>query len=296
MRTRLVWMAAAAATVVSGALAQPEDQAEHARPRLVSEFKALEPGKTNSIAVTFDIDPHWHLYWKGRNDSGFAPNFTVTGPPGYTIRQPQWPAPKRNILPGNILDHIYEGRLTLILPVEVPKDASGSATFKASGEWLVCMEACIPGSAELTLTVPIGGPEAGKPGPDAARFAETRERTPKPLPKESSPVSIEFRDGVFIIKSSSVKNLAFYPAEDCVKLTDAIADGATDKGVLSLHLAEFPMEARLKGVIDLNPPNPKESKPGTPTIHWVDIPIAAPGGGGGPGKAPEGLKAPAAGS
>lgn len=294
MRTG-VWRMGAVFVVaaVSTAAAQPGgDEPEHARPKLVSEAQALEPGKTNSIALTFEIDPHWHLYWKGQNDSGFAPKIEVIAPPAVKVGEAQWPAPQRNILPGNILDHIYENRVTLILPVEIPKDARDEVTFEVKCDWLVCMESCIPGTTDLTLTLPVGGPNAGKPTPDAPLFAAARERLPQPLPKEKSPVSVEFRDGVFVLKSSTAKNMAFYPAEDCAKLSDAIADGATDKGALNLRLAEFPMTARLKGVLDLNPrqKGQKGPPPGKPMLYWVDLPIAAPGGG--PTAAP-GLQAPA---
>jgi DsbC/DsbD-like thiol-disulfide interchange protein len=290
MRTAWWWMGATTiAAAVSTAAAQPGDQErEHARARLVAETLAFEPGKTGSIAVTFEMDPHWHLYWKGQNDSGFAPKIEVTASPALSVGEPRWPAPKRNVLPGNILDHIYENRVTLILPVDVPKDAKGEVTFKAQCEWLVCMESCVPGTADLTLTVPVGGPDAGKPGPDAALFAAARERLPQPLPRDNPPISADFRDGVFILKAGSTRNMAFYPAEDCAKLTDAIADGATDKGVLKLRLAEFPMTARLKGVVDLNPPQKgqKGTPTGKPMLYWVDLPIAAPGG------AAPGLQAP----
>jgi thiol:disulfide interchange protein DsbD len=290
-----VMAVAAAATT---AAAQPgEMEHAHARPRLVSEVAALEPGKTGSIAVTFEIDPHWHLYWKGQNDSGFAPRIEVTTSPALHVGEPRWPAPRRNILPGNILDHIYENRVTLIIPVEVPADATGAATFRASCEWLVCMESCVPGSADLTLTVPIGGPEAGTPGPEAPLFAAARARTPVPLPATDPPVRVEFRDGVFIITSTAAatRRMAFYPAEDGVKLSDAIADGATDTGALHLHLAEFPMTARLAGVLDLNPPRKGETvaPQGAPTLFWVDLPIAAAGAA--PAQSPPHAHAPPAG-
>jgi len=305
MRNGLWWTGVVVMATASLAAAQPGDEErEHARPRLVSESLALVAGKTNSIAVTFELDPHWHLYWKGQNDTGFAPKLDITTAPAMSVGEVQWPAPRRNVLPGSMLDHIYEGRLTLIVPVEVPKEATGSAAISVHCEWMVCMEACMPGSTDLTLSVPIGGPDAGKPGPDAALFPAAREPAPKPLPKENQAVSIDFRDGVFVIKSSTNKNLAFYPAEDSVKLTDAIADAVTDKGVLNLHLAEFPMTARLKGILDLSPPTPskagepKGQPPVKPTIFWVDIPIAAPAGGP-PAAAPDSkstLKAPPSGS
>ena len=157
---------------------------------LISEGKALVAGATNNIALTFDIDEGWHVYWPGQNDTGFAPTVELTLPEGWEAGEIQWPAPHRYIAPGNILDHIYEdGEATFIIPITIPKDANpGAVRLTADLEWLVCREACIPGWETVTLetSVALTGARIA-PSEHADRFAKARERHAVPLKPDPHP-------------------------------------------------------------------------------------------------------------
>src|SRR5262245_51700008 len=96
-----------------GAAAQSAER-EPAKARLVSEFDALVPGKTAWLGVSFDLDPEWHLYWCGQSDSGAPIHVEFTLPAGYKGGDLVWPAPKRHLSPGDLLDHVYEKRVTLL--------------------------------------------------------------------------------------------------------------------------------------------------------------------------------------
>ncbi|HBS28871.1 MAG TPA: thiol:disulfide interchange protein, partial [Phycisphaerales bacterium] len=123
--------------------------------RLIAERVTLTPGKTNWIALTFDIAPKWHLYWHNAGDSGLPISFRVHAPEGVTVGEPLWPTPRRHVSAEIILDYIYEDRVTILLPVEVSGSAAappagggmGQVTIGATVEWLVCREACVPGGA-----------------------------------------------------------------------------------------------------------------------------------------------------
>jgi DsbC/DsbD-like thiol-disulfide interchange protein len=249
------------------AAAQPGDE-EHAKARLVSEYAALVPGQTNYLGLTFQIDPEWHLYWKGRNDTGFPIQVDLKVPEGYKVGEIQWPAPERHVSPGDILDHIYEGQVTLIIPVEVPLSAKGEATFAGSAEWLVCREACIPGDARLSLKVPLAGEKAGKPSADAKLFETARERLPKPVTDEA-PLTARLDGDTYEITAKGFKHIAFYPADDCVKFENPIRDAESDKGVLRLKLADLSPGPRVKGVIEVKQ-NPKAKG----QVYAVEYPIA----------------------
>ena len=47
----------------------------------------------------------------------------MTLPAGYKAGEMLWPAPARHVSNGGLLDHVYEGRAMILLPVEVPADA-----------------------------------------------------------------------------------------------------------------------------------------------------------------------------
>lgn len=157
---------------------------------LISEGKALVAGATNNIALTFDIDEGWHVYWPGQNDTGFAPTVELTLPEGWVAGEIQWPAPHRYIAPGNILDHIYEdGEATFIIPITIPEDTNpGPVRLTADLEWLVCREACIPGWETVTLETSVA-PKGARiaPSEHAERFAKARERHPEPIVPDPHP-------------------------------------------------------------------------------------------------------------
>jgi DsbC/DsbD-like thiol-disulfide interchange protein len=260
------------------AMAQP-DEREHARARLVSEHKALVPGKTAWLALDFEIDPEWHLYWNGVNDSGLPPKLNPSFPAGYKAGDLLWPAPKRHVQPGDILDHIYEKQVTLMFPVEVPKDAQPGTEveFKASPEWLVCHDVCLPGSADVSLKVKVGNPgDAPETGPQASLFAKARERHAKAAPKESPPFNISIAEDHATIQVIGASEVTFYPLLDGVALPKLLKQGTAKGDRLQLEFQNDPAKpARLKGVLEAKPQGG-----GTPRIWAVDVALenkASPG-------------------
>jgi thiol:disulfide interchange protein DsbD len=254
-----------------------------ARMRLVSELNALTPGKTAWLGVSFEIEPEWHLYWNGQSDSGAPPEVKISVPEGFKTGPLVWPAPRRHVSPGDLLDHVYENRVTLMLPVEAPASAKPGSTahFSADGSWMVCRTVCLLGRGEAGLDIPIA--EAGKepkPSRDAAVFAEARARVPKPLPATDSPVSLTWQDGKLRINAEGASWVAFYPGPNCAPLVDLIRNGEAKGATLTLEpekpgRVEGVLEVRQqsgKGTIvyqiDSSPPNPAPSQPSNqPTPH-----------------------------
>jgi DsbC/DsbD-like thiol-disulfide interchange protein len=266
---------AAFTAVVAG---QPEER-EHARARLISESKALIPGTTAWLALVFEIDEQWHIYWNGVNDSGFAPKMKTAFPAGYTAGEILWPAPKRHVQPGDILDHVYERQATLMFPVTIPKDAKpgSEVEFKASSEWLVCHDVCLPGDAEVSVKVKVGNAgEKAEPGPQASLFAKARERHAKKIPKENSPVKVSAAEGKASIQVAGASEVTFYPLLEGVGLPKLLKEGQTKGDTLKLTFAkESGKPAMLKGIVEAKPQGG-----GTPSIWLVDVDLenkASPG-------------------
>jgi DsbC/DsbD-like thiol-disulfide interchange protein len=269
MKSSLWFAIGTVAAFAATAAAQPEDK-DHARASLISEHKTLVPGTTAWLALDFEIDDQWHLYWNGVNDSGFAPKINATFPAGYKAGEVLWPAPKRHIQPGDILDHVYERHITLMFPVEVPKDAKPGTEveFKASPEWLVCHDVCLPGNADVSLKMRVGdAAEKPAPAPQASLFAKARERHAKKVPKGEAPVKITIADGVASIQVVGASEVTFYPMLDGVALPKLIKQGHTKGDTLKLDVAKDPSKpANLKGVVEA-----KTSVGGMPTIWAVDV-------------------------
>ena len=239
------------------AVAQPQDQPQHARARLIAEQPALVPGTTAWLGVTFDLDKDWHLYWNGQNDTGFPIKLTPTFPEGYKLGEVLWPAPTRH-LTDNFLDHIYEKRVTLLLPVQVPTDAKAGekVTFKVEAEWLVCKTACLPGDASMSLTLPIAAATPGGVNPDARLFVESRANLPKALDMSKPELQIEWgADSVKVTAADHTKGLAFYPDLESAALTDLPTQGVSKSDTLDLRLDKPGTGNRLVGVVEIGPPD-----------------------------------------
>jgi thiol:disulfide interchange protein DsbD len=236
-------------TVESPVAAQPQTVSkapEHARPRLISEWSGLTPGTSTTIAVSFDIDPQWHLYWRGQSETGMPVRMQLSGPEGFEFGEVLWPAPHRHAPAEDILDHIHEGQLTLIVPVKVPATVAPgtSVDVRCSLEWLVCNESCIPGSAKLSLSLPVlaAGTSPVKTA-DAPRFDRTRATLPIAVPAgkvAASPVEATLVDGRLDVRVPGATSLEFYPEKESSNPTDLIKDGHAEGDRLSIGFQAAP--------------------------------------------------------
>ncbi len=241
----------AIAASVCTASARAQDDPAHARVRLVSEWTELAPGKENWLGLAFEIDPGWHVYWNGLNDTGMPIEAKLTLPEGWTAGEIQWPAPRRLVSPGPLLDHVYEDKVTLLVPVTVPADAKGGERFEIAAdlEWLVCKTACVLESARVAITLPVAAPEkTPTSSADAGRIAQTRERLPRALPGAGSPggsregspatgagVVVAWKQNDLTITSKGATGLAFYPGAKCTPLVDAVGDAEVKSGAMTLR-------------------------------------------------------------
>ena len=128
---------------------------------LIAERESVEPGDTLYVALKMDLDEGWHVYWRNAGDAGLPPLVDVLD--GSSISDEHlgdfvWPIP--HLLPvveGEIMDYGYDARLVLPFPLTVPADAEGSVQLNLLADYLICEEICIPETAEVSLTLPVGG-------------------------------------------------------------------------------------------------------------------------------------------
>ena len=73
----------------------------------------------------------------------------------------------------------YEDEVVLPVVVTVPAGLAAGQPVRlaARADWLECKEICLPGKAELELTLPVAADEP-KPSEHAALFARSRARMP----------------------------------------------------------------------------------------------------------------------
>lgn len=233
--------------------AEEPEATRHAQVQLIAETAAAEPGSVVHLGVHFKIDPGWHVYWHGRNDSGGPIEVDLRLPPGFTAGPIQWPAPKRFVSEGDILDHVYEGEVVLIVPVRLPANAAGAAAFSGRVRYVICSSACVFEDAEVSLTIPIGSKEA-RPSPSAQAplFESTRARLPREAPTGNSAPIIRRSGSRIDLLAPGAAAVAFFPDTDCIGLLDLVRNGAADQPRLSLRIdPEADQAAPVSGVLEV---------------------------------------------
>jgi DsbC/DsbD-like thiol-disulfide interchange protein len=165
---------------------------QHAMVSLVSERTAALPGQALSVGLRFEIDPHWHIYWRNPGDSGGPPTIEWKLPEGFQAGEFQWPAPQRIPVGDTLVNYGYEADVLLTLSVRVPASAKPDTQVDLAGhvKYLICSDLCVPAKADVKLTIPIaasggngsGAAAAPAPAPIASLFADARKRVPQPAP------------------------------------------------------------------------------------------------------------------
>jgi thiol:disulfide interchange protein DsbD len=118
-------------------------------------------GKPLEVAIQFEFEPGWHIYWKNPGDSGEPTSIKWTLPKGWKEVDLRFPVPHA-IDMGGIVNYGYENRVTLIARLQPAPNYQGEPV-NLSGEvsYLICKTACVPGSRKFALSIP-GDPIDGE--------------------------------------------------------------------------------------------------------------------------------------
>ena len=150
-------------------------QADYATVELISEYDAVVPGQSFDLAVRFDLEEHWHIYWKNPGASGLSTTIDWVLPESIEAGEVQWPAPERIQL-GGLMNYGYEEEAVFIVTLQAPEDLKlgSDLAITANLFWLICKETCLPGEAALDLVLPVAS--KAEPSAEATAFAEARNR------------------------------------------------------------------------------------------------------------------------
>jgi len=176
----------AMAIMSSSALATAEPlRTDHLSSRLISQSEAAVPGSLLLLGLLLEHDPGWHTYWQNPGDSGLPTRISLTINGEQQAGEFHWPLPARFPLDDQLVNFGYKGRVVLPLTVQVPAAINAeSLQIEAHASWLVCEDACIPGSGEYRLTLPLAS--AASPDPSwQADFDKAARRQPRQLPPGS---------------------------------------------------------------------------------------------------------------
>ena len=124
---------------------------------LIAEHASVQPGGSTRIGVHFDLDEGWHIYAKESGDAGLPTKIEWSVPSGVAVGPLEWPAHQEFVDPGDIRTFGYAGAVVLASPLslKLSKKPPAAIPIHAKVKWLACKELCVPGSAELDLSLPV---------------------------------------------------------------------------------------------------------------------------------------------
>lgn len=182
--------------------AQPESVSEPVVARLVAEEEAVQPGRPFWVGVELKMQQGWDTYWVNPGDSGFPTKVTWNLPDGWEAGPLQWPYPEKFTIE-SLVGFGYTDSAVLLTQIHPSASMAvgEEVTLSADVNWLACNEQCIPGSAQLSLTLPVqeGLPE--KNSAVATTFSQARDHLPQTLSDESLTVAGQAEEIVLNFKS-----------------------------------------------------------------------------------------------
>jgi DsbC/DsbD-like thiol-disulfide interchange protein len=252
-------LALGAALLLCVASAQAEGTPiPHGTLELVAENQWIAAGRTIHLGLHFQLEPGWHIYWVNPGDSGEPPRVKWQLPPGVSVGEVQWPTPRR-LGTSSIADFGYEQEVMLIVPIhaEANMATQGLAQVGAEVKVLVCREMCIPGKAQLSLTLPVKSQPPVPDARDADLFAAARKSMPRPVPSSWRISVTDAKDSFLLFGNPGrpVTHVEFFPAAESQIKDAAPQEYLVVAGGFRLTLRKSdqllkPIE-RLKGVLVL---------------------------------------------
>jgi thiol:disulfide interchange protein DsbD len=272
----------------SAAVSQP-----HVTAELIPENTAIQAGQSFGVVLHLHTDPDWHTYWINPGDSGLATRIDWTLPPGFTAGPIQWPTPEKHAM-GPLTTYGYGGDVYLLTTITPPKsELPKHLDIKAHATWLVCQEECIPGEADLTLTLDTTPLNLRLPVDNKNFFAAARARLPvlntlwdlKASYGDRADFNSTGAQGLNLVlnQKSGVsmplpKNLSFFPKQSNVLSNDDAAQGhvlGSEKGFyLSITLQQNGEKPdKLSGILISDQPLIGNSK----AVYISEFPVTASG-------------------
>jgi DsbC/DsbD-like thiol-disulfide interchange protein len=189
----------------------------HGTLELVAENQWIPPGRDFHLGLHFQLEKGWHIYWVNPGDSGEPPRVTWHLPAGLAAGAIEWPTPLR-LAHSSIVDFGYEDSVTLVVPLHADASLAPGTTpqLAADVRVLVCREICIPGKAQLSLTLPVQSQPPAPDGPATALFAATLKSLPQRAPTNWRFIAQEAKDSFVLIANigHQVTKATFFPLVD----------------------------------------------------------------------------------
>ena len=150
---------------------------QHTEVSLLLADRSVRPGDTTQVGVRLRMDQGWHTYWVNPGDSGGPTEVKWTVPDGVTVGALQWPVPEIYAVAG-IITYVHHDEILVMAPLHVSdRVRAGQYELKATVAWLECEQLCLPGDAEVSVTLTVGAETVASES--AQQFEAARQRLPR---------------------------------------------------------------------------------------------------------------------
>jgi suppressor for copper-sensitivity B len=162
MKLFSIFLVALSLALASSAMAASSDWVEtpESAARLVTAVDATGTLAAVPAGIEIELRPGWKTYWRSPGDAGYPVTVDWQGSENLAAADLRWPVPHRFSLFG--LDTFgYSDRV--VFPVTlVPERPGEPMLLKATVNYLICDEICIPYQAALVLDLPAGAATASE--------------------------------------------------------------------------------------------------------------------------------------
>lgn len=255
------------------------DDPAHAKVSVHFQTTTVRPGSEVEGIIQMSLDPDWHLYWKNPGETGLAPSFTWTLPPGVTIKEVLWPAPTL-IHSGSNLFYGYEKNPKWIVRLAFDEKIEETAlSVSLNVFWISCNGSCEPSNQQVTKTFAISKNAPPVPQNDAT-IIQAKELIPIPLASAHVIVDREKFSIQLLIPNKAVEPLSsviFFPEVQGLFSVDMLPSFQQqgENLTLILHFSRdgekiLQQTGRLQGVVQLL------FKNNQPSSYSIDVPLESP--------------------
>ena len=262
-----------------GVVAQPV-QTDHVVAELISETEWIVPGQPFDVALRFEIEENWHTYWLNPGDAGLPTNIQWELPPGFSAGEIQLPYPERVVTPP-LVSYGYSHEVLHIVRITPPADLQPgtTVTLKAKADWLVCEVVCIPGEADVQLTLPVRTQSPPRLSKWADAFAETRKKFP--IHETDWQITASVQDSLLVIsvrppqgETTAEQPIIFAPAEEMI-LENSVEPEfyRTDDEARLVFLISRYREEPLQKISGVLINEAGWQGPGSAKGLWIDLPV-----------------------
>jgi thiol:disulfide interchange protein DsbD len=215
-------------------------QTPETRAELSAERPVAAPGESLWVALSIDLKPKWHTYWRTPGDAGEPIVIRWNLPAGVVAGPIQWPTPERFTF-SDITGFGYTGHVTLLTELKIAASVAAPTEIllKADGAWLICAEICVPEDGSFSLPIKIDSVHRNIAA--NAAFNAAREAMPRPAPW---PVKVTGSGNTLTITAGpgvgerALKSVLYFPYDG-----DLIANGAKQEVRLQDGTLELKVEA-----------------------------------------------------